>query len=439
MNEQNNFDKWLNKSLENYRPVPDNSSRQRFLSEAGSSSKSGISGTNLIIGLLTVILFSSVAIYELYNRDNTSLKYYPASVMAMATEPYDTKKVINENNKQNTAKTRVASQSLAKSKNITAQINKDELLSDDDKFTDSKDQSVSGYNPSVTAESAFILNKDEDQTEKESFLTIDTTNAEVTDIPVDSSTLIQTPTELKKENKNQADEPPLYNRTLFIYYRPEYLWNIIETGKFTHNFGLEWQTRLFNGRYVLGTGLGLSLNKGYYEYGIDYKEYLGDYMRLDSVTFDWNPGDFTMQYSVHTTEEQVFDTAIKTSYEKVYRKFVYVQLPLILGYDFINKEKTTLGVRFVPVISLLVSKKPLDFTYDAGKNKVIQINRITADRVNSNWQLNTGMVYGRRLSSSLRLEIEPRFTYYFNSVFEKSDNSVSPMGASIRVALGFRY
>lgn len=243
----------------------------------------------------------------------------------------------------------------------------------------------------------------------------------------------------KNKEKKVKQGHRFMNQTLSLHYRPEIVWNVIDNEKLIHNFGAEWQTRLFSGNYLLGTGLGASLTRGYYEYAIKYNEFLGNYQQLDSITFNWNPREFSMETTVHTSEETVFDTVIKVNTARVYRDFIYLQIPLTMGYDIVNKPRYSLGIRFAPILSVLLSKKPVDFRYEAGNDRIVQINRITPDRVRTNWQLNAGINYSRRLTNTFWMELEPRFTYYFNSVYEKSDNSSSPMGASIRVAVGIKY
>lgn len=229
------------------------------------------------------------------------------------------------------------------------------------------------------------------------------------------------------------------NKFLLFYYRPEIIWNIIENEKLIHNYGIEWRINLFNGRYMLGTGLGISQSKGYYEYAVAYLEYIGSYSKLDSISFNWDPRNFQMEQVRHTTEELVFDSEVKTNYEKVYRNFVYFQMPLIMGYDIISREKVVLGLRFTPILSVLMTKKAVDLKYDAGLNQVIQINRITPDRVKTNWQLSAGINYRRKLTRNLILEAEPAFSYYFNSVYENPNNLQHPYGASIKFAIGIQY
>lgn len=456
MKEQDKFDTWLHNSLDGYSPVPARSSRERFLTEAVSAAKVGGSNTFLMIGITLMVVISALCVYELSSKEPSALKYYPAiadldknvvhvaGVVESSALEGDLSNRKSENDKlgeasaylnENPDKTNIRAGFLNNKGNPGLESNDrvEEL---------SKERSASLTEQSLISGEAKV--DDGPGFDKISDLQLkDNVVVRITDSL--SNQIDKTEGEPAKDlnivDKNQkpGEFDPYKNRFIFMYYRPEYLWNIIEDEKLVHNFGLEWQTKLFNGRYTLGTGIGLSLNKGYYEYAVDYNEYLGIYQQLDSVTFNWDPQEFDMRYEVHTTEAMVYDTTVKTSYERVYRKFVYLQLPLTLGYDFVKTGRSTLGFRFVPIISILLSKKPVDFRYDAGNNRIIQINRITADRVNSNWQLNSGLVYGRQLNESLKLEIEPRFTYYFNSVFEKSDNSVSPMGASIRVALGIRY
>lgn len=222
-----------------------------------------------------------------------------------------------------------------------------------------------------------------------------------------------------------------------IYYRPEVIFNIIENDKYIHNFGVEFKFHPFNPRYEIRTGFGLSVSKGYYEYQVDYNQYLGSYNSLDSVTFTVADNGFNLVPEYHFSNSDVYNDYLSTYYTKIYRQHIYLQIPLEMGYDFIKTKKNAIGFRVGPTLSILMNQKPINLQFDAGKDKVVQINRITPDRISANWQLMGGFNFAHYLGHFI-FEIEPRITYYFNSVYEKNDLSSSPYSVNIRLAVGLK-
>ena len=222
-----------------------------------------------------------------------------------------------------------------------------------------------------------------------------------------------------------------------IYYRPEMIYNIIENDKYIHNFGVEFKFHPFNPRYEIRTGFGLSVSKGYYEYQVDYNQYLGSYNSLDSVSFTVADNGFNLVPEYHFSNADVYNDYLSTYYTKIYRQHIYLQIPLEMGYDFVKTKKNAIGFRVGPTLSILMNQKPINLQFDAGKDKVVQINRITPDRISANWQLMGGLNFAHSLDHFI-FEIEPRITYYFNSVYEKNDLSSSPYSINIRFAVGLK-
>jgi hypothetical protein len=245
-------------------------------------------------------------------------------------------------------------------------------------------------------------------------------------------------------NKNETDKKSEYakmiddwNIYVSVFYRPEIIFNIIDNDKFIHNAGLEFTFHPFNPRYVVRTGFGISLSQGFYEYQIDYNKYLGSYNKLDSVSFSLASNGFNLIPQYYFSNQDVYNQDLNSYFTKVYRKFIYLQIPLELGYDFYNKESFTMGFRTGPTLSLLMNQQSSQLIIDENKDKIVQINQITPERIAANWQYMVGF----NMSKSVRrfiFEIEPRFAYYFNSVYEKGDQTQSPYSFNIRFAIGIK-
>lgn len=462
MKEDAKLDKWLREGVDNYRAVASESAKSRFM--AGAAELTGTSGNTASAGFFNRRFYTLLAIALLLVGSGLVLWYtgvipsdgseeYPAVKAVQGPDRINGKELKNESSK-------LPVRDLPAKEKLMDIPEKESLVALQAKNVETGIPAMESLTDLPEKESLIDLPDKEsliDLPEKENLDDI-SDKEDLTDVPVnetlndiaDKEPVTEVPVETAPAEPvgimpaEGADKPEphsqrVFGQSLSLYYRPEIIWNVIGNEKGVQSFGIDWNRRLFSGNYLAGTGVGLSLTRGYYEYAIEMNEYLGVYNKLDSISFNWNAREFNMEQTLHTSQEEVFDTAITTDHARIDRKFVYLQVPVTLGYDLVNRPNTTFGLRFAPVLSVLLSKKPVDFRYEPGKNKIVQINRITPDRVKTNWQLTGGLCYGRRLGESLWLEIEPGVAYYFNSVYEKSENSSSPLGASIRVALGIKY
>jgi len=420
MTDQEKMDQWLREQLKDYRPALSDASKDRFLSGVYGKTTTN-NKTKFAILLITALLLPLAAIL-LFKTNNTEIRTMPVKNVPSTntSEPKNTPTVKSTSIVKNISIVKKTLEPYSNYESTKPEI-KPNVISD--YYPKSDDLVIKAENTEIKP-----LNNEADQS-----MNIDSVITEP--YPADTLTVEKLPDPEQKIKRDQY----LWNTALSIHYRPELLYNVIGNEKLLQNFGIEYNKRLFNGNYIVGTGLGISLTRGYYEYAIEYNEFLGNFQRLDSITFDWQPASFTMQQTLHTSEERVFDSKISKDYAKVERKFIYLQVPLILGYDFYNNHRWSAGVRVNPVLSLLLSRKPVDFRYETGENRLIQINRITPDRVRANWQLAAGVTVSRRLSENLWIELQPGFAYYFNSVYEKPVITESPWSVSLKIALGLRY
>ena len=130
---------------------------------------------------------------------------------------------------------------------------------------------------------------------------------------------------------------------------------------------------------------------------------------------------------------------MKLDYPKVVKRYTYLQIPLILGYDFFQSGRFSLGLRAGPLLAILINSKQLTEEYDPGKRRVVLINNITPEQVSMNWQFMGGINASAKLSEKLLFEIEPMAKYYFNSVYEKSDIRKKPWSIGVRVAFIIKF
>jgi hypothetical protein len=222
-----------------------------------------------------------------------------------------------------------------------------------------------------------------------------------------------------------------------LSYSPEWLFNTLEGTKYVNNVAIDQVFRF--DRYSVRTGAGLSITTGTNQVLVSYNQYLGTFQKLDSITFHWNQAHTQMVPTYYLSKKDVFDSLIKQESAKIVKRYTYLQIPLILGYDFWTSDRFSLGVRLGPVFSVLVSTQQLSGSYDPGKNKIITVNQATPDRINTNWQILGGVCASYNLSGSIGLELEPEFRYYFNSVYEKSDVTKKPWSVGFRASFLVKY
>lgn len=436
MKDNHNTDKLLREALDGYRPVPDASAREKFLNLATASTpvKTHTNRLNLmlLLGALLLVIMAGLFYFPVFHSNNT------------VSENQALTSAVSESGTTEPSPAAVpATDTMATKANTLTQSEANVNIAEDvAKPVNTRPTETNGTaDPGHIAQIAEVVVAPVSETEVSEAENTSTDQVAVannqpeTIIPLVTAEPLAVPDE-KTDNQHTKSNAGTGRLGLGIFYRPEIVYNIIENNKLIHNAGLELQYRFFDKRYLLRSGLGLSVSKGYYEYAVAYNEYLGSYNHLDSITFTLAANKFHLIPTYYQSERDVFDTGIQVTYSRVYKQHLYLQIPLEFGYDFYQTATTSLGFRLGPTLSLLIGHKPIQFVYDPGKDNIVQINQITPDRIRSNWQVSGGLNFTRNMGRFI-LEAEPRVAYYFNSVYEKANKSKSPIGVSVRIGLGF--
>ncbi len=452
MKELNDIDKLIRSSLADYKPVPETQSKERFLASATRLWIAGNGkGVNWKLILLAALLLTGIA-GSTYYYSATGNSGQTMGTAAISHNPY-------ENNMQE-----AVAPETAINKNNNAEIKESDLKTNNN-ISSEYETGVQAKNttdaPGKSTETRF--------SDAAFFARANETKASTSPEPETREKVIAqnlTPRSIQyvntltahgalmernftmlplpdiKQNDKKSIPPVKTSKALHmaysLHYRPEFVFNIIDNNKIVHNIGADVQFKLFDDKYIIRTGIGTSLSKGYNEYAVLYNEYLGSYEGLDSVTFAWDENHYHLLPTYYKSEREVFDTAIQTDISRVNKRYTYLQIPLVLGYDFITNKKYSVGVRFGPTFSALLSSKTISDDYDPEKNKIIQINQITPDRINTNWLLMAGLNIGIYSKKKLFYEIEPQFSYYFNSVYQKYDVSKPPFSVGLRLSIGIK-
>jgi len=449
-------DQWLRSSLEDYQPAPSGEGRSKFLSDAAKvgASSSHNSKQWLTAGLVLLLLASvSGVLFFLPEQKPTSqiieLPMQPVTThnhtVAMQTieDQQQTESVEEElpqplvttpTKKVNGLST-TTQKGYAHASQLEKPVSPTQLLTIEQKTEDLATWVISPKSGEPVQEKE--ITEDKNTNVYQPIETVDNlpeTKSDTLNTTALSDSLTYGEENLKYKNLVANQKHLAYS----IFYRPEVTYNLIESNKLSHVFGLDIQYRFFGDRYSLRTGLGLSVSKGYYEYATEYQEFLGEYEKLDSITFTWDEPQYHLMPTKYMSSEEVFEDTLSTLNSKIYKRHYYLEIPLILGYDFITKKSWRLGLRTGPRLSLLMNTKTLNELDDLGRNKIVQINQITSERIHANWQFVGAANMGIYTKGRVFFEMEPQFTYYFNSVYENADQGIAPWSLCLRLAIGFR-
>lgn len=426
MKEQYDIDKLIRASLDPYRPAPDPSGKRRFLEEAlGNPSGPAMHRWHWFpIGLVLLALTGLLLYIFLPGHDASSLAEDNASHASAPLAAIEAEPIM-----------KISGDQTADPLDEMIVRGKSTLNGSTENLPTG--QPGSGKNlVSSLPFSALELQNEQSSAFNVTVLATITQPEEITDAQLSATD------SLTEINPTEPDDHPYVQRkadfTYIIYYKPEILFNIIDNNKLINGFGAEWQIRPGSSGFIARTGLGLSISKGYNEYQVNYNNYLGSYMQLDSVTFILAENNYHLAPVIHQSEQQVYDTAVDALPAKVYQTYLYLQVPLMLGYDVYSNEKLSFGLRAGAVFSLLLNNKSAGVNYNLGEDQFVSMDRLTPARRDMIWQLTGGVNFTIRGPKRLFVEMEPQASYYFKAMHQENEGSRQPYSVGLRIAAGVR-
>jgi hypothetical protein len=448
--QKNSIDNLFRETLKAHEIVPSERAKEAFLKEASeiAQQKWHRRGFFLFIALATLVIVGGFAIYFLPGKSSeneiATIKSVPISNQTEQKTLQSDPLPLTNNHSDNILK-----QPVTKESNKTSQPSPSNQKSNASPVSIESDSDPAQSIP-VNEAHVNTTNKDEISTgaiivpvtnvaslpsESSSGISPIDTSGFITNASIETNETLPLSESSKSEKKQKPNKDWYFSGA--VQYTPEWMFNTLEGSKFVNNFGIEGI--LTFGKYSIRTGLELSITKGTNELLVEYNDFLGSYNKLDSMSFLWNGAINDYIPSYYFSNQDVWDSLMKLDYPKVVKRYTYLQIPLVLGYDFFQSGRFSIGLRAGPLLSILINTKQLSEDYDPGKNKVIRINNITPEQVSLNWQFMGGINASVRLSKKLFFEIEPMARYYFNSVYEKSDIKKKPWSVGARAAFIIKF
>jgi hypothetical protein len=447
MKERNDIDKLLRASLDGYRPAPPATGKDKFLDDAAGAlpgkRRPGAFWVPLSVAILLLGLTGGIGWY-LLNSSESSTKILGDGVTASEVKTANVndqlKQNANPNDKPTIVEVETINQNLTDHKGKTAYAQplpetgiREAVSITQPLIEDEPANPVPGERLSDTLASPDAPTETQ-AGDSEIPPAVPTDSTGETGISPDE--IGATISEISGEITDPVTHPEGEKSMYGIFYKPDFLYNIEDNKKLMHTLGVEYQFRLSHPRYVVRAGLGISLSPGYYDYGVDYNEYMGSYLRLDSVTFNLAEDNYHLESTYHQTEAQVWDSTLQTLYLTTDKRFAYLFIPVSIGYDIYSSDRISLGFRAGPSLSVLLNKKPEDPEYDPGQDQVLQVSLLTPLRNVVNWQLAGGLNFTFFTRNNYFIEMEPSFSWYFKQLSGDESSGKNPYGIGIRISAG---
>jgi len=192
-------------------------------------------------------------------------------------------------------------------------------------------------------------------------------------------------------------------------------------------------------RFSVGAGISLG-------YIYDEGKYRIDYQSKDSVGYYENVTGFTVnpqnpdEFIYITKPMNVYDSIQHVADDQTRNRYTYLQVPLLLGYRFIETQHIGITVQTGPAVSFLIGKKEAKPYVDYPNARIIRIENNTPNRVSTSWQLWVTLRIDYRINKTISLFAEPTYKYTFKSFEipgEESFSNTNSIGLGIGLQVNF--
>lgn len=244
-----------------------------------------------------------------------------------------------------------------------------------------------------------------------------------------------TPLPVKNDSTALADQPVFspakWELTPSLGYRIE-LNRYGTDNRFSHSFNLEG--RLTYSRFFLISGAGISITQGYHHFQVIYNDYLGQFNRLDSMSFIWDENHYRIIPSnTNTTLVDVWDTAVNYDFFSISKRYRQIRVPVLVGYNFLRSGKLTFDIQSGIEMDFYLNSREIAGGYLAGSKKVLAINPVSEDFVDTQFYYLFRLSAGWMLTPKILLELEPQCRYLLKPDDASMDKFIPGINASLKI------
>ena len=222
---------------------------------------------------------------------------------------------------------------------------------------------------------------------------------------------------------------------LGVEFSPEWIM-IPENSNDIRSYGLDFSAKYFISKVFFETGLGVAFSKDNGDYKVEYHEafFKGAYEDVFEVTFEDIDGEIVPTY--HTKTVNVYDTIEKVSVEEVKNTYVYLNIPLNVGYTIKLGNKFDLYAKTGLNAGIKVYENIPQPTVSGESVLIKRLTPLYHQRTDWNLQaqINIGLDY--HITDKFLFGVEPNARYYIKSLVENNEAG-NPYGYGVK--LGFKY
>lgn len=212
---------------------------------------------------------------------------------------------------------------------------------------------------------------------------------------------------------------------------------IPENTKMNYWVSTDLMARFKRERLTIETGVGIafSADKANFSYEYLTNELVDTYEYVDSVHFD--PITGTTEY--FTTTVDVYDSIPHTGNETVEKKYNYLKIPLVVGYDVWKDRKFSLNINAGITYFMEVKQKeikPILFHENS------RITNITANPVSRNsefFRISAGIGFSWFLNRKVKLTLNSTYNYFLTPIYTNMDKLGKPTAIGIRCGFSYKF
>ncbi len=203
------------------------------------------------------------------------------------------------------------------------------------------------------------------------------------------------------------------------------------------NYWLNAGVTYHAGRFSIQTGVGLGYVFDHGNYRVNYKskDSIGYFTSI--ISFIVTPGNIV----VYTTKDiPVYDSLQHIADDRAVSRYTYLQIPFMVGYELVETNHFSLGIKAGPAVSFLIgSKEALPFI-DYPNARLIRVENNSLLRVKMNWEIQAALDIEYRLVKNFSMYAQPYYKHYFKPFATGESTSASAKDPySIGIEIGARY
>ncbi len=210
-----------------------------------------------------------------------------------------------------------------------------------------------------------------------------------------------------------------------------------ENAKLKYWYSVDLSVLFHRDRFSVETGLGIGFSKDKIDFSYNYltNELIHTYVYVDSVYYDPETG--TTQY--FTTTVDVYDSIPYSKQSSVEKKYVYLQIPLELGYEILKNKKYSLCIKAGITYFTEINRKDIYPDIYHENSRITSNNSYEIIRKKEFLRMSGGLEFRWGINSKLRFTTKPTFNYFLNQIYDNEDNRENPIALGIRFGLYYKF